>query len=322
MARKRRSGAKTRTETAVEAKDPSSSGRSGGRNRTTAEGSGACGASKPAPGLYVTATPIGNLADISFRAIEVMRAADLVVCEDTRVTGKLLSHYGIATPMLAYYDHNAAKVRPRILARLGRGEVVVLVSDAGTPLVSDPGYKLVAAALAAGVAVLPVPGPSAVTAALSIAGLPTDRFLFVGYLPGRRAARRKELVELRAWRATLVALESPRRLPAALADMAEVLGPRPAAVAREMTKRFEEVRRGTLAELAALYRESGPPKGEAVVVVGPAEDEPVRAADIDAALEAALATMGVRDAAALVATATGAPRREVYARALALGRRS
>ncbi|MBI4184316.1 MAG: 16S rRNA (cytidine(1402)-2'-O)-methyltransferase [Proteobacteria bacterium] len=273
-------------------------------------------------GLVVVATPIGNVADIGGRAVAVLRAADLVACEDTRLTGRLFKRLGIATPLLAYHDHNAERVRPALIARLKAGETVALVADAGTPLVSDPGYKLVRAALAKGVPVGAVPGPSAVLAALVVSGLPTDRFLFAGFLAPRAGARRRELNELKPLRASLVVFESPRRLAALLAEMAAVLGPRQAAVARELTKLFEEVRRGPLAELARHYAAAGPPKGEVVVVVGPpAAPEPEDEGALDARLMAALAGMSVRDAAKAVAEATGRPRREVYARALALAAR-
>ena len=271
---------------------------------------------QPAPGLYLTATPIGNTGDLTYRARDLLAAADVIACEDTRVTGKLLARYGITTPTVAYHDHNAAKVRPRLLGRLTRGEVVALVSDAGTPLISDPGYRLVRAAVAAGCAVTTLPGASAVLAALTLAGLPTDRFFFLGFLPAKPGARRRALGGVESVTATLVILESARRLAASLADMAAVLGPRPAAVARELTKLHEEVRRGPLDELAAFYAEAGPPKGEVVVVVGPPGE--AAAPEIDAALVEALQSMSLREAVATVAGATGAARRRVYQRALEL----
>lgn len=272
------------------------------------------------PGLYVTATPIGNLEDITLRALRVLEGADVVLCEDTRVTAKLLSAYGIKADLVAYHDHNAARVRPQVLERLAKGEAVALVSDAGTPLISDPGYKLVAEARAAGAKVHVVPGASSVPAALSIAGLPTDRFLFAGFLPPKSAARLKALEELRPVRASLVFFEGPSRLAAALQDAAAVLGPREAAVARELTKLHEEVRRGTLNELAAHYEEAGPPKGEIVIVIAPAADDGASAIDVDEALRAALKSGSVKDAASEVAEMTGRPRREVYARALELAK--
>jgi 16S rRNA (cytidine1402-2'-O)-methyltransferase len=274
-------------------------------------------------GLHIVATPIGNAADITLRALEVLRAADLVACEDTRVTGNLLTRYGIATRRLAYNDHNAERVRPLLLARLRRHERVALVSDAGTPLISDPGYKLVRDVIAEGLPVTMVPGASAPLAALALSGLPSDRFLFAGFLPNRSAARRQALAELAAVPATLILFESARRLDASLADMAAVLGDRPAAVARELTKRFEEVRRDSLAALAAHYGAAGPPKGEVVVVIGPPATAPRQdaasgAAALDDMLREALAGASLRDAAAAVAIASGLPRRAVYARALAL----
>jgi len=278
---------------------------------------------RPAPGLYVVATPIGNLGDVTLRALDILRAADVVACEDTRVTGRLLAAYGIRASMTAYHDHNAERARPILMQRLQRGEIVALVSDAGTPLVSDPGYRLVAEAAAAGIAITALPGASSVLAALAVAGLPTDRFLFVGFLPPRRAARREALAEVAPVRASLVVLEAPHRLAEALDDMAATLGARPAAVARELTKLYEEVRRGSLPELAAHYAAAGAPKGEVVVVVGPPAADAAPAAseaEIDARLAVALETASVRDAAAAVAADCGLPRRTVYARALALAR--
>ncbi len=277
-----------------------------------------------APGLYVVATPIGNLGDMSARARDVLARVDLVACEDTRVTGRLLAHFGIRARLAPYHDHNAAAARPRLVARLAAGARIALVADAGTPLISDPGYRLVAAAIAAGSAVYPVPGPSAPLAALVASGLPTDRFLVAGFLPAKAAARRRALREIAATPATLVLLESPRRLAASLEDMAAVLGPRPAAVARELTKRYEEVRRGPLDALARHYRESGAPRGEVVVVVGPPTADGASETDaeaVDAALTAAFAEgLSLREAASRVAAETGIARRAVYARALALRR--
>jgi 16S rRNA (cytidine1402-2'-O)-methyltransferase len=278
-----------------------------------------CPASTPlAAGLYLVATPIGNLADITLRALEVLRGADLIACEDTRVTGKLLAHYGIRAPLARYDDHASDADRAALLARLRKGGRVALVSDAGTPLVSDPGYKLLRAVAGEGIAIVPVPGASAALAALTVSALPPDRFLFAGFLPPKSAARKKAIGALAAVPATLIFYETGPRLAASLADLAEVLGPRPAAVARELTKLFEEVRRGTLAELAAQYRDAPPPKGEIAVVVGPPAEENAAAADVDAMLARALEVMSVRDAAASVAEASGQPRKEVYRRALAM----
>ena len=274
-----------------------------------------------APGLHVVATPIGNLSDITLRAIDVLRTVDLIACEDTRVTGKLLKAHGISTKMFAYHDHNAERVRPALMERLERGEKMALVSDAGTPLVSDPGFRLVRECIARGIPVFPIPGPSAALAALVAAGLPTDRFLFAGFLPAKAAARREALAEVAGIRATLVFYESPHRLAAALADMETVLGARDAAVARELTKLYEEVRRGTLTDLVVHYTNAAVPKGELVVVVGPPTEEKPSEDSLDDALGAALETMSLRDAVAHVVAATGLARGRVYARALELVRK-
>ncbi len=278
------------------------------------------------PGLHVVATPIGNLKDVSFRTLATLAAADTVLAEDTRVTRTLLMHYGITTPLVAYHEHSNAAVRERMIARMQAGEALALVSDAGTPLVSDPGFKLVQAAIEAGLRVTPIPGPSAVMTAIVAAGLPTDRFFFEGFLPQKAGARRNRLEALAQVPGTLVLFESPHRLPEMLVDAAEVLGAgRPAAVARELTKLYETIRRGTLGDLAATFAEEGAPRGEIVVIIGTAADEPDRAetdAGLDAALATALARHSIKDAAALVADETGQPRRVVYARALALSRRT
>lgn len=272
-------------------------------------------------GLYVVSTPIGNLGDISARALTTLQSVDAIACEDTRVTAVLLRRYGIATPMMPYHDHNAERVRPALLAQMAAGGRIALVSDAGTPLLSDPGFKLVQACAAQSIVVTPIPGASAMLAALVTAALPTDRVLFAGFLPPKQGARRRALAELKAVPATLVFYESAPRLADSLADMAAELGPRMAAVCRELTKRYEEVRRGDLATLAAAYESEGAPKGEIVIVVGgPAAEAEASPEDVDAALRAALATMSVRDAASEVAAALGQPKRTVYARALALAR--
>ena len=270
-----------------------------------------------APGLYIVATPIGNLGDITARALMVLARASLIACEDTRVTGKLLGAFGITTKMLPYHDHNAARARPGLIAR-ALVEPVALVSDAGTPLISDPGYKLVAEARASGVTLVTVPGPSAVIAALAIAGLPTTRFLFAGFLPAKEKARADAIAELAAVPATLAFYESGPRLAATLAALHAGLGDRPAAVGRELTKRFEEMVTGTLSALAGRWAEA-PPKGEIVVLVGPPLPPPAATADdLDSALHAALVTMRVKDAARAVDEQLGMPKSDVYARALAL----
>lgn len=267
------------------------------------------------PGLYVVATPIGNLRDITLRALDVLNAADLVLAEDTRVTAKLLSAYRLSKKMLRYDEHAAEAARPKIMAALAEGQRVALVSDAGTPLVSDPGYRLVREALAEGFNVHPIPGPSAPLAALTLAGLPTDRFLFAGFPPPKSAARKTFLAELAPVRATLVFFEGGSRLAASLADMAEVFGDRQAAVARELTKLHETCVRGTLAELAADPRLDDP-RGEIVVLVGPGEEVAATAADADAALAEALTRLPPGEAASEVSKALGLSRRDLYRRAL------
>ncbi len=275
-----------------------------------------------AAGLHIVATPIGNLGDITLRALEALAGADVIACEDTRVTRKLLDRYGIATPLTPYHDHNAAEARPKILARLSRGEAVALVSDAGTPLVSDPGFKLVRAAREAGYTVTALPGASATLAALSSAGLPTDRFFFEGFLPPKEAARRTRIGELKRIPATLVLFETGPRLAAALADLAEGLGAREAAICRELTKLHEEVRRGDLAELAKHYADADDPRGEIVIVIAPPAEEMAQASDddVDEMLRQAFIRVSVKDAVSEVANATGLPRRDIYQRALALAK--
>jgi 16S rRNA (cytidine1402-2'-O)-methyltransferase len=270
-------------------------------------------------GLYLVATPIGNLRDITVRALEVLAAADLIACEDTRVTRKLLDHYGIATPLTPYHEHNAAEARPKLLAGLADGAAIALVSDAGTPLVSDPGYKLVREARAAAANVTALPGASAVLAALTLSGLPTDRFLFEGFLPAKEGARRARIMALKRVPATLVLFETGPRIAGALADLAAGLGPREAALCRELTKLYEEVRRGDLATLAREAAQGDEPRGEIVVVVAPPDrQDEVTALDLDALLRAALDRLSVKEAVAEIAAVTGKSRREVYQRALAL----
>jgi 16S rRNA (cytidine1402-2'-O)-methyltransferase len=270
------------------------------------------------PGLYLVATPIGNLADITLRALTVLRGVDRIYCEDTRVTGKLLAKYGISTPLALYHDHNAEQMRPAIFGGLRRGEKLALVSDAGTPLVSDPGYKLVRAAAAEHLPITAVPGPSAAVTALILSGLPTDAFLFAGFLPPRQAARRHALERWTAVEASLIFFESAPRLVESLTDMASILGDRPATVARELTKLHEEVRRGGLADLAGHYRGAGPPRGETVIVVAPPVRSEPEQAEIEQHLRNALATLSLREAVAKVAAETGVSRAKIYRRALAM----
>jgi 16S rRNA (cytidine1402-2'-O)-methyltransferase len=271
-----------------------------------------------APGLYVVSTPIGNLRDLTFRALDVLTACDLVLAEDTRVAAKLLSAYGLKKKVVRYDDHAGEAARPRILADLAEGKRIALISDAGTPLVSDPGFKLTREAAEQGSSVVPIPGASAPLAALAIAGLPTDRFLFAGFLPQKSAARRTVLEELGAVRSTLVFFESGPRLRASLEDMAAVLGgAREAAVARELTKLYETCVRGSLAELA-VHPKLDAPKGEIVVVVGPGRQEEASADEVDTALLEALGRLGPSEASAEVARSLGLNKRALYRRALEL----
>jgi len=269
------------------------------------------------PGLYIVATPIGNLGDLSPRAADILSRADLIAAEDTRVTAKLLRHIGAERPMTPYHDHNADRVRPGLVARLG-GEAIALVSDAGTPMISDPGFKLVRDARAAGERIVTIPGPCAAVAALTLAGLPTDRFLFLGFLPSKEKARADAIAEVAGIRASLVLYESGPRLGATLAALGKGLGDREAAVAREISKAFEECVAGTLGELAERYAEAGP-KGEIVIVVGPPGEAPrPEVEDLDALLREALERLPVAKAAKEVAAATGLDRHDLYNRALEL----
>lgn len=265
----------------------------------------------------MTATPIGNLGDITVRALETLERVDIIACEDTRITRRLLRRYDIDTPTLIYHEHNAERVRPRLVARLLDGDSVALMSDSGTPLISDPGFKLVRAAVDAGIPVTTLPGPTAMIAALTVGGLPTDRFMFAGFLPNRSAVRRRALERLRAFDATLVFYESPRRLAGTLADMAEALGSREAAVARELTKRYEEVVRGPLGDLAR-WAAKVPLRGEIVILVGPPTEWKFGERALDDALRQALAQFSLRDAVDQVVADTGMPRRCIYRRALEL----
>ncbi|MCA0400016.1 MAG: 16S rRNA (cytidine(1402)-2'-O)-methyltransferase [Proteobacteria bacterium] len=276
-------------------------------------------AERLSPGLHIVATPIGNLGDITLRALSTLAAADAILAEDKRVTRVLLAHYGITTPSLSYHEHNAEEMLPKILSRLAAGEALALVSDAGTPLVSDPGYRLVEAAIGAGHAITALPGASSVLAALVLAGLPSDRFFFEGFLPAKSGERRRRVRELATIPATLVFFEAPHRVVETLADLAAVLGTREAALARELTKKFETIRRGTLPVLAAQFAAEGAPKGEIVLVVGPPGAAEEAGDDlIDSALETALRTHSARDAVEIVAAELGLKRKLVYARSLQL----
>jgi 16S rRNA (cytidine1402-2'-O)-methyltransferase len=269
----------------------------------------------------LVATPIGHAQDLTFRARDLLGRVDAVACEDTRVTAKLLALYGIRVPLVPYHEHNAERMRPLLLERLRSGEGIALVSDAGTPLISDPGYRLVREAVTEGLPVTSLPGASAVLTALILSGLPPNRFLFAGFLPPKATARRAALSELTSVPATLVWFETGPRLAASLSDAADILGDRSAAVARELTKLHEEMRRDSLGALAQYYAAAGVPKGEIVVVVGPPLAAPVvDAGEVERQLRVALESTSVREAAAIVAAATGLPRRQIYALALALKR--
>ena len=278
-------------------------------------------APKAAPGLYLVATPIGNLGDISLRALETLAGADIVACEDTRITRRLLERFSIAAPLMQYHEHNAAAARPKILEKLAEGASIALVSDAGTPLISDPGFKLVREVSAAGFPVIALPGPSSVLTALSVAALPTDRFFFEGFLPSKQNARRTRLTELARIDATLVMFESGARVQDCLHDLAGVMGEREAAICREMTKLHEEVRRATVNELAAIA-DTLETRGEFVLVIGPpAADAGLMSNDaLDDLLRSALANGSVKDAVAQAVDASGRAKREVYARALELSK--
>tara|TARA_R100001143_G_C3356199_1_gene132475 strand:+ start:700 stop:1704 length:1005 start_codon:yes stop_codon:yes gene_type:complete len=296
------------------------------------QGNARDGSSKPderllplSSGLYLVATPIGNLGDITFRALDILKRADIILCEDTRTSGKLLSRYGVKTKRIAYHEHNAAKMRPEIMDRLGKGQALALISDAGTPLINDPGYKLVRDCKAEGFNVTAAPGASSPIVALILSGLPSDHFFYAGFLPPKTSARKKELARFSRIPGSLIFLESPKRLASSLADMAEMLGEtREAAVTRELTKMFEEVRTGTLGNLAAHYAAEGAPKGEIVVIVGPQSERDAEpdADDIDARLVELLKTLRTKEAAEQVAKETSLKKRDLYNRALELSKPS
>jgi 16S rRNA (cytidine1402-2'-O)-methyltransferase len=289
-----------------------------GKSRAYAPFGSAIPAPAAKPGLYLVATPIGNLGDITLRALEVLAGADVIACEDTRVTRKLTDRYGIATPLTPYHEHNATEARPKLLARLSEGQSVALVSDAGTPLISDPGYRLVRDAVEAGHAVTALPGASSVLTALSLSSLPTDRFFFEGFLPPKQVARQKRVAALASIPATLVLFETGPRIAESLADLASGLGAREAAVCRELTKLHEEVRRGPLDRLANEYASGAETRGEFVIVIAPPLEQEMGAGELDDLLRQALTRVSTKEAVAEVALATGKPRREVYRRALEL----
>jgi 16S rRNA (cytidine1402-2'-O)-methyltransferase len=271
-------------------------------------------------GLYIVATPIGNLSDISIRALATLAACDMILAEDKRVSKGLLNHYGIKTKLVSYHEHNAEAMRPEIMEKLAAGMSIAQISDAGTPLISDPGFKLVEGALTGGFTVVPIPGASAILTALVGAGLPTDKFFFEGFLPNKSSERRRRIRELDAVPGTLVFFEAPHRVQESLADLAAILGDRLAAAARELTKKFEEIRRGSLQELAQAYASGAEMRGEFVLLVGASKriDEVLSDADIDAKLREAMVVHSAKDAAAIVASDLGLPKRQVYARAIML----
>ena len=293
----------------------------GSRIRTFSIGSHVLTAPKPVPGLYLVATPIGHLGDITLRALETLAGVDIIACEDTRITRRLTERYAIAAELKPYHEHNAALARPKILERLGQGASIALVSDAGTPLISDPGFKLVREVCAAGHPVIAVPGPSSVLSALSVAALPTDRFFFEGFLPAREHARRARLAELTRIDATLVMFESGNRVQDTLADLADIMGGRDAAICRELTKLHEEVKRAPISELAEAAG-SLETRGEFVLVIGPppADAQVMAEGELDELLRTSLQRDSVKDAVAHAVELSGRPRRAVYARALELAK--
>ncbi len=277
--------------------------------------------SKRADGLYFVATPIGNMRDITLRALDVLSSVDVVACEDTRHTGKLMSAHGIKAKLISYHDHNAARVRPQLIDRLQCGETIAVVSDAGTPLISDPGYRLLIEAIAADISVTTLPGASSVLAGLTLAGLPTDRFLFLGFAPTRANARRRYLEPFADVDATIVLLESPKRLAKCLADVLAIFGDREAAIARELTKLHEEVIRDRLRALLDRYEDAPSPRGEIVLVIGPPDPETAKPPDpdeIDSLLRDGLADEKPSALATRLAGELGVPRRQLYQRAVAL----
>lgn len=299
---------------------PASSSDSDSSARSFAVAGQLVSAHKAAPGLYLVATPIGNLGDITLRALETLAGVDIIACEDTRITRRLLERFSITATLKQYHEHNAEQARPKILEALANGSSIALVSDAGTPLISDPGFKLVREVSAAGFPVIALPGPSSVLTALSVAALPTDRFFFEGFLPSKQHARRTRIVELARIDATLVMFESGARVQDSLQDLASIMGQRDAAICRELTKLHEEIRRATLEELAAIS-DTLETRGEFVLVVGPpAADAGMDDTTLDSLLRAALATSSVKDAVAQAVDASGRAKREVYARALELSK--
>jgi len=280
-------------------------------------------APKAVPGLHLVATPIGNLGDITLRALEVLAGAEVIACEDTRITRRLIERYGISADLKQYHEHNAEQARPKILAKLAEGGSIALVSDAGTPLISDPGFKLVREVTAAGFDVFALPGPSSVLTALAVSALPTDRFFFEGFLPSKQTARRHRLEELARIDATVVLFESGNRVQETLADLADIMGSRPAAICRELTKLHEEISRGPVSELAKTA-DTLETRGEFVLVLGPpaADAQAMTDDDLDALLRASLQRDSVKDAVAHAVELSGRPRRAVYARALELARES
>tara|TARA_B100001996_G_C18648775_1_gene588551 strand:- start:31 stop:975 length:945 start_codon:yes stop_codon:yes gene_type:complete len=273
---------------------------------------------KPLKGLAIVATPIGNSRDITLRALDILHEANTIACEDTRITTKLLNLYGISKPLTSYHEHNADKVRPKLIKHLKEGKTIALVSDAGTPLISDPGYKLVLACIKEKIPITPIPGPSSVLTSLMISGLPTDQFFFAGFLSSKATARKKALRSLANIPATLVIMESAKRISKSLTDMAEILGPRPTLVARELTKLFEELKNGLLPDLASHYKLEGPPKGEITIVIGPPLKKLISDKELNNQLLRALQNNSVRDATNLVCKESNLPRRKVYTHALKL----